>query len=116
MELDERHLGARAAIADFLGASGPERISIGQNMTSLAFALSHALARTIKTGDEVLITQLDHEANRGPWRLLQEKGAIVGQVPLLATGVLDYAAMKKLITRQTRIVALGCSKRHRHRQ
>jgi len=109
VELDERHLGARAAIAEFLGASGPERISIGQNMTSLAFALSHALARTIKTGDEVLITQLDHEANRGPWRLLQDRGAIIREVPLLATGALDYVAMKKLITHQTRILALGCS-------
>jgi cysteine desulfurase family protein (TIGR01976 family) len=109
VELDERQLGARSAIADFLGASGPERISIGQNMTSLAFALSRALGRTIKNGDEVVITQLDHEANRGPWRLLQENGAIIREVPLLATGALDYVAMKNLITHRTRIVALGCS-------
>jgi cysteine desulfurase family protein (TIGR01976 family) len=109
VELDARHLGARAAIADFLGASGPERISIGQNMTSLAFALSRALGRTIKNGDEVVITQLDHEANRGPWRLLQENGAIIREIPLLATGALDYGAMKNLITQRTRIVALGCS-------
>lgn len=108
-ELDERHLGARAAIADFLGASGPERISIGQNMTSLAFALSHALARSIRPGDEVVITQLDHEANRGPWLQLQENGAIIREVPLLASGVLDYAAMQSLITPRTRLLALGCS-------
>lgn len=109
VELDARHLGARSAIADFLGASGPERISIGQNMTSLAFALSRALGRTIRDGDEVVITQLDHEANRGPWRLLQENAAIIREVPLLATGALDYAAMEHLITKRTRIVALGCS-------
>jgi cysteine desulfurase family protein (TIGR01976 family) len=109
VELDARHLGARSAIADFLGASGPERISIGQNMTSLAFALSRALGRTIRAGDEVLITQLDHEANRGPWRLLQEHGAIIREVPLLATGALDYVAMRDLITSKTRILALGCS-------
>ena len=109
MELDARHLAARAAIADFLGASGPERISLGQNMTSLAFALSHALGRTIRQGDEVLITQLDHEGNRGPWRRLQENGAVIREIPLLATGALDYAAMRKLITQRTRIVAFGCS-------
>jgi cysteine desulfurase family protein (TIGR01976 family) len=108
-ELDARHHNARAVIADFLGASGPERISIGQNMTSLAFALSHALARTIRSGDEVVITQLDHEANRGPWRLLEANGAVIREVPLLATGVLDYAAMKNLIGARTRILALGCS-------
>src|SRR3984885_13351258 len=102
-ELDERMSNARAAIADLLGASGGERISIGQNMTSLAFALARALARTIQKGDEVLITQLDHEANRGPWRLLQESGAVLREVPLLSSGALDYAAMETLITRRTRM-------------
>lgn len=109
VELDAHHLGARAAIADFLGASGPQRISLGQNMTSLAFSLAHALGRTIRAGDEILITQLDHEANRGPWLLLREKGAIVREVPLLPTGALDYGAMRQLITSRTRILALGCS-------
>jgi cysteine desulfurase family protein (TIGR01976 family) len=108
-EVDERHLAARAAIADFLGAAGPERISLGQNMTTLAFSLSHALSRTIRSGDEVLITQLDHEGNRGPWKLLQASGAIIREVPLLASGALDYAAMATLITDRTRILALGCS-------
>jgi cysteine desulfurase family protein (TIGR01976 family) len=108
-ELDERHLAARAAIADYLGAAGPERISIGQNMTTLAFALAHALACTIRRGDEVLITQLDHEANRGPWRLLQENGAIIREVPLLASGALDYEALANLINDRTRILAFGCS-------
>ncbi len=106
-ELDERLHEARMAIADLLGASGPQRISIGQNMTSLAFALARALARTIQKGDEVLITQLDHEANRGPWRLLQESGAVLREVPLLASGALDYAAMDTLITPRTRLLALG---------
>jgi cysteine desulfurase family protein (TIGR01976 family) len=109
VELDERLLEVRSAIADFLGAPGPERISLGQNMTTLAFALSHALADTIRAGDEVLITQLDHEANRGPWKLLQQSGAIIREVPLLATGELDYAAMKTLINDRTRMLALGCS-------
>jgi cysteine desulfurase family protein (TIGR01976 family) len=109
VELDERLLGVRTAVADFLGAAGPECISIGQNMTSLAFSLAHALRRTIRKGDEVLITQLDHEANRGPWRLLQESGAVIQEVPLLPTGALDYGVMKDLITPRTRILALGCS-------
>jgi cysteine desulfurase family protein (TIGR01976 family) len=108
-ELDERLLEVRTAIADFLGAAGPERISLGQNMTTLAFSLAHALASTIRNGDEVLITQLDHEANRGPWKVLQQHGAIVREVPLLPTGELDYAVMKTLITDKTRLLALGCS-------
>jgi cysteine desulfurase family protein (TIGR01976 family) len=108
-ELDARVLGARTAVADFLGAAGPQCISFGQNMTTLAFSLSHAIARTISPGDEVLITQLDHEANRGPWQLLQHEGAVIREVPLLATGALDYTAMQSLITSRTRLLALGCS-------
>jgi cysteine desulfurase family protein (TIGR01976 family) len=108
-ELDERMLEARSAIADLLGAAGPELISIGQNMTTLAFALSRAIGRTIHAGDEVLITQLDHEANRGPWQLLQERGAVVREVPLLPTGELDYTAMASLVNKKTRLLALGCS-------
>jgi cysteine desulfurase family protein (TIGR01976 family) len=109
VELDARLLAARGAIADFLGAAGPERISIGQNMTSLAFSLSHAIGHSIAAGDEVLITQLDHEGNRGPWQLLESQGALVREVPLLPSGELDYEAMARLISRRTRLLALGCS-------
>jgi len=108
-ELDEQILEARCAVADLLGAAGHEQISIGQNMTTLAFSLSRAISRTIRPGDEVLITQLDHEANRGPWQLLKDQGAVIREVPLLPTGELDYAAMKDLITGKTRLLALGCS-------
>ncbi|HEY5102399.1 MAG TPA: cysteine desulfurase-like protein [Steroidobacteraceae bacterium] len=108
-ELDQRLLDARTAVADLLGAPGPERISLGQNMTTLAFSLAHALAGTIKNGDELLITQLDHEANRGPWKLLQQHGAIIREVPLLPSGALDYVAMRGLINERTRLFALGCS-------
>jgi cysteine desulfurase family protein (TIGR01976 family) len=108
-ELDERVLEARCAVADLLGARAYEQISFGQNMTTLAFSLSRAIGRTIRPGDEVVITQLDHEANRGPWQLLEERGAVIREVPLLLTGELDYEAMRQLIGEKTRLLALGCS-------
>ena len=108
-ELDTRMLEARCAVADLLGAQGPEQISFGQNMTTLAFSLSRAIGRGIRPGDEVLITQLDHEANRGPWQTLTERGAVIREVPLLPTGELDYAQMSNLVNEKTRLLALGCS-------
>src|SRR6201996_4045200 len=105
-ELDERMLEARCAVADLLGAAGHEQISIGQNMTTLAFSLSRAISRIIRPGDEVLISQLDHEANRGPWQLLEERGAVVHEVPLLPSGELDYEQMRKLMTEKVRLLAL----------
>ena len=67
----------REAVAAFLGAPSWREISFGANMTTLAFSLSRALARDLKPGDEVVITQLDHEANRGPWLTLAERGAVL---------------------------------------
>ena len=60
---------ARAETAHFLNAARPEEIVFGQNSTSLWFSLSHALGRTWKTGDEIVVTSLDHDANVTPWTL-----------------------------------------------
>jgi selenocysteine lyase/cysteine desulfurase len=60
--LDEAH----AAMADFFNASRPEKIVFDNNMTSLAFAISRAIARTWQPGDEIVVTRLDHDANITP--------------------------------------------------
>ena len=65
-ETDEMMHQTRKDVASFLNASSPDCISFGQNMTTLSFSLARAFSRIFKPGDEVLITQLDHEANRGP--------------------------------------------------
>ena len=98
---------ARKNIAVFLGAEGPSTISIGQNMTTLNFSLSHAFSKVLVPGDEVLITQLDHEANRGPWLSLRSFGVRVREVSLKENGTLDYEDLKNKITENTRLVAIG---------
>ncbi|HRI79785.1 MAG TPA: cysteine desulfurase-like protein [Cyclobacteriaceae bacterium] len=99
----------RSSVAALLGAEGPHTISIGQNMTTLNFALSRAMSRTLRAGDEVLITQLDHEANRGPWLTLREHGIKVREVKLLSSGLLDYEDFKTKINENTRLVCMGMS-------
>lgn len=108
-EVDRRLQAARATVAAFIGAPSAECISFGQNMTTLNFALSHAIGRTLRAGDEVLITQLDHEANRGPWLGLRERDVVVREVRLLESGVLDAADLAAQITPRTRLLALGAS-------
>lgn len=108
-EVDRRMERARSTVAAFLGAASGECISFGQNMTTLNFALSAAIGRTLERGDEVLITQLDHEANRGPWLALQERGILVREVRLDASGCLDAADMAAKITPRTKLFALGAS-------
>ncbi|MCF7935823.1 MAG: cysteine desulfurase-like protein [Synergistales bacterium] len=100
---------ARKAMADMLGAAGPQDISIGANMTSLAFALSRAFERIFQPGDEVLVTQLDHEANRGPWLTLRDSGVIVREVALGPDGTLDEEDMRTKVTERTRLMCMGLS-------
>jgi cysteine desulfurase family protein (TIGR01976 family) len=108
-EVDRRMEAARSVVAAFLGAEGGSCISFGQSMTTLSFNLSAAIGRTLEKGDEVLITQLDHEGNRGPWLGLKERGVVVREVRLLESGELDPADMAAKITARTKLFAIGAS-------
>ncbi|MEO8265754.1 MAG: cysteine desulfurase-like protein [Ilumatobacteraceae bacterium] len=57
----------RAAVGQLLGAD-PNGISFGPNMTSLTFAVSRAIGATLRPGDRIVGTRLDHDANITPWR------------------------------------------------
>jgi cysteine desulfurase family protein (TIGR01976 family) len=108
-EVDRRMAAARSVVAAFLGAESGACISFGQSMTTLSFNLSAAIGRTLEKGDEVLVTQLDHEGNRGPWLGLQERGVVVHEVRLLESGELDPADMAAKITARTKLFAIGAS-------
>lgn len=58
---------ARQAMTDLLNAPSPDTIVFGANMTTLAFHLARSLAETIRPGDEIVVTCLDHDANVTPW-------------------------------------------------
>ena len=108
-ELDRRILEARRAAAAFLGAADANCISFGQNMTTLSFALSRAIGRTLHAGDEIVITQLDHEANRGPWSQLSDRGVVIREVRMAESGELDPADMAAKISSRTKVFALGAA-------
>jgi cysteine desulfurase family protein (TIGR01976 family) len=109
-ETDEALLAARQAAADFLGA-GPEQIVFGANMTTLTFHLARTLGRRWKEGDEVVVTELDHQANVAPWEALtRERGVlvrIVGMVP--ETGELDWADLERAMGERPKLLAIGAA-------
>jgi cysteine desulfurase family protein (TIGR01976 family) len=109
VETDETVAQAREAMAAMLGAPRPECISFGANMTTLAFALSRAFSRLLQPGDEVLITDLDHEANRGPWQALAGHGALVRSVRMTPDGTLDLDDLASKLSDKTKLVAVGYS-------
>ena len=85
----------REKVATFLGAEGPETISFGQNMTSLTYSLSRAMGRMMNSREEIIITALDHEANRGPWLALEDSGIVIREVRMQPNGILDYRDLKE---------------------
>jgi cysteine desulfurase family protein (TIGR01976 family) len=98
---------ARAAMADFFNCA-PEEVSFGPNMTTLTFALARGLGRDFATGDEVVVTTLDHDANVAPWRALEDRGLVVRQVDIRTEDcTLDMDDLRRKITSRTRVVAVG---------
>jgi cysteine desulfurase family protein (TIGR01976 family) len=108
-ESDELLSDAHRSVADFLGANDPDCIAFGANMTTLTFALSRAIARTWRAGDEVIVTQLDHDANVTPWVLAAEDaGAVVRHVVVRPEDcTLDLEDFRNKLSDKTRLVAVG---------
>lgn len=109
IETDHLIQNTRQKVADLLGAESASCISFGANMTTLNFALSKAIGRTLMPDDEIIITQLDHEANRGPWLALRSEGIKVREVRMKLDGTLDYDDFKQKINERTRLVAMGAA-------
>ncbi|PYS52064.1 MAG: cysteine desulfurase-like protein [Acidobacteria bacterium] len=109
-ETDSIIAAARETVAEFLNAHADE-VAFGANMTTLAFHLSRALAPGFKTGDEIIITELDHHANVAPWRILErERGVLVRAVKLLPeSGELDWDEFSRLLCSRTKLVAIGAA-------
>lgn len=101
----------RAAAADFLNAARPEEIVLGPNMTSLTFNISRVLARTFNSGDTIVVTRLDHDANISPWLLVAEdRGCKIRWVDFHPEDcTLDQEDFRKALEEKPRLVALGYS-------
>ena len=97
----------RERMADFLNAPRADEIVLGANMTTLNFALSRALAKTLKAGDEIVLTHMDHDANVAPWlRIAEDYGLIVRWVDIReADCTLDLDSLEAALTNRTKVVA-----------
>ena len=99
--------GARTAMADFFNCN-PAEVFFGPNMTTLTFALARGIGRDLTSGDEIVITTLDHDANAAPWRALEELGVVVRQVDIREEDcTLDMDDFRRKITPRTKLVAVG---------
>lgn len=104
---DAMVMDVREKVADFLNAPSAAEIVLGPNMTSLNFALSRAIAKTLKPGDEIVLTRMDHDANVAPWlRIAEDHQLVVRWVDLRTEDcTLDMDTLEAALTDRTRVVA-----------
>jgi cysteine desulfurase family protein (TIGR01976 family) len=96
---------ARERAASFLGCTS-EEVAFGPSMTALNFLLTRALARTLRSGDEVVVTALDHDANVAPWlELAHDLGIVVHVAGVTDELALDYDDLAAKLSERTRVVA-----------
>jgi len=99
---------AHQAMADFLNAASPEEIIFGQNMTTLTLHISRSIGRTLKPGDEIILSRMDHDANISPWLLLAEDLDLnIKWLPFnTETFEFDLEELDNLLTEKTRLVCV----------
>ena len=106
---DQMLAEARQAVADFLGATDPDTVAFGANMTSLTLAASRAISKLWKPGDEIIVSLLCHDANVTPWVLAaRDAGVTVHSIPFrIEDCTLQLDRYHELLSPRTKLVAIG---------
>jgi cysteine desulfurase family protein (TIGR01976 family) len=102
---------AHLAMADFFNANSENEVIFGPNMTSLTFMMARVLATQFSPGDEIILTQMEHDGNASPWRIMaEEHGLIVKRLEFdRNTYEIDLGLLDSLITPRTKFAAINYS-------
>jgi cysteine desulfurase family protein (TIGR01976 family) len=96
---------SKAGGARFFNCS-PAEVVFGMNMTSINFALTRVLGRTLQAGDEIITTRLDHDGNVAPWvELADDLGLVIREVDINADSTLDLDDLQSKLSERTRVVS-----------
>ena len=96
-------------MADFIGASSSKEVIWTRGATEALNLIAQTYARnTLKAGDEILVSEMEHHANIVPWQIVAEQtGAKVVKVPMTDRCQFDLAAFEERLSTNTKIVALA---------
>src|SRR5215218_6808278 len=99
---------AHSAVADLLGVDADE-ITLGPNMTTLTFHLSRSIAASMRPGDEIVVSGLDHHANVDPWVAAARDNEVIVRTwePDVSYCTLPLEALDTLLNERTKLVAVG---------
>ena len=105
VEVDATIARARESIAVLINARAPDEIAFGMNATTFLRLLSLAIGRTLETRNEIVVTDLDHEANIATWLQLEREGATIVWWKVREDHNLHVEDLEPLLTAKTRLVA-----------
>ena len=101
----ERIAHGKRLMAEFINADHDE-VVLGPSTTMHVYLMAQALRPLFKAGDEIIVTEQDHEANVGAWRRLEEFGIVIREWQVdRETGALRYEMLDELLSTRTRLVA-----------
>jgi cysteine desulfurase family protein (TIGR01976 family) len=105
VEVDAGIARARENVAVLINAREPDEIAFGMNATTFLRLLSLAIGRTLETRNEIVVTDLDHEANIATWLQLEREGARIAWWRMREDHNLHVEDLEPLLTAKTRLVA-----------
>jgi cysteine desulfurase family protein (TIGR01976 family) len=96
---------ARESVAVLINAARPEEVCFGMNATSFIRMVSLAIGQTLETRNEIIVTDMDHDANIATWLQLEKAGATFKWWRMREDGTLHAEDLQPLLTEKTRVVA-----------
>ncbi|HEX6078816.1 MAG TPA: cysteine desulfurase [Methylomirabilota bacterium] len=107
-EATEQYEAARDAVRAFIGARSREEIVFTRGTTESLNLVAQAVGRTLRPGDEIVVSELEHHSNLVPWQMVcRDRGTVLRAIPLLPEGYLDLEAYARLLSPRTRVVAVA---------
>jgi len=105
-ETTEAYEAAREAVRGLVGAASASEIVFTKGTTEAINLVASSLGQSLRAGDEIVLTEMEHHANIVPWHFLRvRQGAVLKFAPITDAGELDLAALERLIGPRTRVVA-----------
>jgi cysteine desulfurase/selenocysteine lyase len=107
-EATELYEIARDRVHRFIGAAAREEVVFTRGTTDGLGLIAETIGRTLRAGDEIIVTELEHHSNLIPWQLVaRDRGAALKAIPVRDDGSLDLDALDRLLTARTRVVAFA---------
>jgi cysteine desulfurase/selenocysteine lyase len=102
----EAYGGAREKVAGFLNAS-PSEVVFTSGTTAAINLVAHAFGQSLKAGDEVVVSELEHHSNMVPWQMLRDRsGIILKYLPVTSDGRLDLETLEATVTDKCKLIAV----------